>query len=289
MLITVTNNREANLLTNIRATLSQIKDATKANLPLVLQHSLIGGGGGIGFSTLDDATYVALTDAQYVALSSVSGGAVGCTISFYVDQAKSILLFTEDSVTNPSSFATNLSRTIYTPPDAKINASTGISTTAAQELYYVTATFGDGIVINTTYRNADNLLFASVIVATKPNPQFSTNDNSCVIVCGEPQLRESKDSDDRGYVIVPYDLYLQLNVFDWSNLSEENRTLVRIKAENLIRLALYQDRYRNHNAALYSPDIQGTGIGRIKPLESKAVLQACIKVQCAYMTESQNY
>ncbi len=285
MLFTVTANREANLLTNVRATLSQIKDSSKANVALVLQHTLLSSVEG--FANLDDASYVNLTDPQYALLPDTS--TIGCTISFYVDAAMSILLLTEDTLNNPSSFSTNLSRTLYTPPDSKMNASSGISTTAAQPLYYYIATFSDSTVLTGTYANSKNLLFASVIVATKPNPQFSTNDNSCVIVPGDPMLHESKEADDRGYVVVPYDLFLQLNVFDWTNLSEENRTIVRIQAENLIRLALYQDRYRNHNAALYSPDIQGTGVGRIRPLDSQALLKACIKVQCAYMTESTNY
>src|SRR5690242_16648151 len=218
MIVSATSKQSA-ILTDIKTTLAQVKQGGKPNLKLVLDH------------TAEDSEYTP-----------------GCTVDFYIDADRTHLLFSENSINDADHFTLSAGRTLYTPPDEQLNFSPRVSDQYAQPLYYVTATFSDAVVKNQTYRNVDNLLFQSVIVSTKRNPDFSTNDNTCIIVPTGETVKavpgSAVDDGDFGgrydlsYALPTFELYLQVNVFDWENLSEENRVGQLTSINNMIRNAL---------------------------------------------------
>lgn len=254
-------NKEIAIVTDIRKTLEQLKKGGVPNQKLVLE-------------------YINTHANEY---------SPDCLVEFYVDADRSQLLFVEDTDSNAANFSTQGTRTLYQPPDEKINFSAGISEQYAQPLYYVTAIFADGKEINTTYRNVDNLVFQSVIVTTKANAKFSTNDNTCMIYPRTESIDNMQQNDDLAYALFPMDLYIQLNVFDWEKLSEENRWAAGQSAANLIRNALYQDRYRNVNCTFYNKDLRGTSVGNCTILPSDAVLKVKVEVKCAFYVSSSTY
>lgn len=253
-MIVSTISRDAAILDNIVSTLGQLKDGTVANKPLTLDH-------------------VANT----------------CTVDFYVDAAKTQLLFSENSTDNAGSFSTDAGRTIYTPPDPRINFAPTISDIYSQPLYYVTAWFSDATTIEATYANSANLVFQKITVASKKNPPFVTNGNELIIVvCGQKE-EGSKAADDYRTITVEFEMYLQLTIYDWKNLSEFNREMARMNVNNLIRDALYADRYREHNATLVNNNVDGTYVGQIQAMESKDTLRGMLNVRCAFLTFSTTY
>lgn len=254
-------NKEQAILTNVRLTLEQIKQGGKANQKLVLEH-------------------ISIVDDEYLP---------NCTVDYYIDSERTQLLFSEDTDANPDSFSTQGTRTLHTPPDEKINFAQGLSNQFAQALYYVTATFSDGEVIEQTYRNIDNLMFQSVIVTTKANAKFITNDNSVMIYPRSESISNYAANDDLTFATFPMDLYINLNVFNWEKLSEENRWIEGQNVTNIIRNALYADRYRDGNCTLLDKDLQGTNVGNITILPSDAVLKGKIEVKTAFYVSPTTY
>ncbi|MDF2434498.1 MAG: hypothetical protein JWP44_4129 [Mucilaginibacter sp.] len=240
-------SRDNLILTNIIQTLQQMKQSGVANKPLVMPHT-----------------------------------ATSVTVSFYTDQQRSSLLFTDTSVANPSRFTVQGTGTFYVPPDSLLNAASGLSTTLAQATYYVTATFSDAVVQTLAYRNAANLVFQQVIVASKENPSFTGTENTAIIVPGKVDTQVRPTNTEVIYNIPNFNLYVQLNVYDWTNLSEQNRLVQYQVYGNLIRNALYTDAYRNGNATFWTKNINGTNVDSLKPLPSKDLMRGIIKVQCAY-------
>jgi hypothetical protein len=269
------------ILSNLIQTLSQIAPSNNLNAPLVIEQT----PSGFSFATLSSEEFAALTSVQFSGLSSPAVWSV----SFYVDPGRTQLLFTEDSNANPTSFSTLGTRTFYVPPATKLNTAAGLSTTDYQPVYYVNVLFNGVTTLTTTYDNSQNLLFQSVIVSNDKSPKFASNANLCVIVPCDDVNDNSRSNDTYSTVTLTFDLYLQLLIYDWTNLSELNRTNVRMNVQNLIRNALYADRYRNGNSCLRDRNVDGTYVGQIKPLASNDVLKASLRVQCAFLVTPQTY
>jgi hypothetical protein len=248
-------NRDQAVLDNIVSTLSQMRQGGTPLKPLVMDYT-----------------------------------AASVTVSFYVDAAKTILLFSDDSTSHPTRFNAVAGRIIYTPQDESINfAPTPISDRYCLALYYVTATFSDATVKTYTYNNSANLVFQSVVVSSKDNPNFSTNDNSVVVIPKGQKEEGSEASDDYRFILPEYKLILQLVVYDWTNLSEAARLAKANEVNNLIRNALYADRYRGGNSALYDHDLDGTYVSKIELLPSKNTMKAALTVRCAFLATSTTY
>ena len=282
MLITPVNADNA-ILQNIKQTLEQIKLSTDLNQPLVVDHAVKDSE---DFETLSTVEFDALTTGQFDELPIED---ISLTVMFYADKEKNTLVFSDDSLTNPDRFILKGTKTLYTPPDSLMNTGTNLDSTCFLPLYYVTATFSDGITRNLTYRNVDNLLFQKVMVSTKKDPEFGTNDNVCVLVPGLQQLKNVKQSESRGYMIMPFDLYLQMDFMERKNLTEEALVIRANALANAIRLALYQDRYRNGYAVLFNEDIDGTYVGQATVQPSKAYLRAKLCVKVARMVAPNTY
>jgi hypothetical protein len=198
-------------------------------------------------------------------------------------------LFAENSTDNPGSFSVNAGRTIYVPPDPKLNLSPGVSDRFALPLYYVTASFSDSVTLTPTYKNSDNLLFQRVAVASKKQPEFLPNENALVIVPSNKKYVNHQSSGQISYSILDFDLNVQLAIFDWSKLSEEDRIAAGQRVNNIVLNALYADPTRGDNATFYSTQLDGTDVGQIVLQPSKDVLRGTIKVQCAYMVNPTGY
>lgn len=247
-------NRDTAIRKNIMDTLSQIKQGGKENIPVVID----------------------TTESDVL-------------VNFYVDREREQLLFSNSSGDFPERFAVKGSKTYFTPSDEQMNFAPTISDTFSQKLYY-TKTFinGDNPTLS-TYRNVDNLLFQNVIVSTKRNPDFAQNDNTAIIVVSGEKIEEKQTSDDLAVAFPVYEVYVQLNIFDWSNLSEEKRVDAAENVNNIIRDALYADRYRGGHATLFDQNVNGTYVGQIMILPSDAVLKAVLKIQCAFNVSSTTY
>lgn len=249
-------NKEQAIVTNIKQTLQQLKQGGKDNLPIVLNHT---------FNNKWD-------------------------ISFYVDPERTQLLFSENSTDDPDSFTAQANRTLYTPPDQLINFAAGISEQYAQPLYYYTATFhGGDPIITGVYRNIDNLVFQSVIVTTKANAKFVTNANTCMIYPRPSEGRPYGGSDDLIFEIMNIDLFMQLLVYNWANLSEEVRWQTAQNTANLIKNALYVDPTRDDNCTVFDKDLQATDIDNIQVLPSDDLLKLSMRVRCCYRASSTTY
>lgn len=246
-------NRDAAITQDIVATLEQIKQGGKPNKPLVLNHA--------------------------------SGDT--CMVDFYVDVEKTIPLFTENSNDNPDSFGVSGGRTIYTPPDEKINFAPAVSKTYSQPTYYVTASWGeyDPTVINLTYPNRDNLLFQSVLVTTDKNPSFTANQNTAILIAPTVRVVNTRANDDRAYVILEYELRVQMAQFQ-CGFSDEDRVLDLMAVGNMIRNALYADRYRGGNCTLMDENLNGTFISPATPLPSTDLLKGSMRIQCVFVAAS---
>lgn len=276
-------NRDVAILSDISATLSQLKDGAKANGPLVLNHD---SNFDLAFNALDTTDFLTLSTDQFLVMPT---NADGLTVQFYSDKAKENLVFTDTSAGDEGAFVHQAGRIFYSPPDSLINDADGLSTTLCLPLYWVTATYADSTVLNLTYKNASNLLFTQVIVASKEDAKFVGNDNYAILVPAERKTINVPDNDDRAYEIVSWELRIQMNVLNWTNLSEQVREAARNNAYNLIRLGLFQDRYRSGNSCLYDKNINGTYVSPIKPLPSPDVLRAKMTIQCAYLSTPSTY
>jgi hypothetical protein len=248
-------NRESAILRNIVDTLKQIKVGGKRNNPVVVEGDVLA-------------------------------------ISFFVDEARAQLLFADNHDDHPERFITEGRRTLYYPQDEELNFAPKLSSTFAQPLYWVTASRGNGSDtddVKLVYRNVDNLLFQSVIVASKGNPSFATNENTAIVVPAPEKADVTPANDDRVYVTTAYDIYLQLLVFNWQDLSEHQRMDQLFTAQNVIRDALFRDRYRDGNSTFLDRNVNGTWVGSIEPLPSEAMLKAVIRVQCPFLADSTSY
>lgn len=216
--------------------------------------------------------------------------ATTCTVNFYVDSAKTLLLFSVNNTDYPEAFTVSGDKTFFVPADEWINFAPGISTTYSQKLYYWTAVFGDSTTLTDVYRNSKNLLFESVKVYSKANPASETNENLAYFVPSKPheEVRNSKTSDDRAYVIVNYDLYVSLNSSE-CDLDETAAILLGYTISNLVRNALYTDRYRDHNATLLNENINGTFVSPLVVMPGDGYFLGMMKVQCVYEVESTSY
>lgn len=211
-----------------------------------------------------------------------------CTVSFYVDAAKTNLLFTENSTDHASSFTIEGTTTYYVPPDEKINFAPAISDAYSQATYYVTVVFADETTLNLTYRNSDNLLFQQVIVSSKKTPEFSFASNTAILTPNQQKVVTTKANDDRAYVLLDYDLTIQMTKFQ-CGLTDQSRVLALLTVNNLIRNALYADRYRNGNATLYDENVNGTFVSPAQQLPSSELFKGSMKLQCCYMVASTAY
>ena len=242
-------SRDNAILQNIVQTLQQMKQGAVPNNRLALEHT-----------------------------------ASSCTVSFYIDEGRTHLLFTENTTANAGSFSTEGTRTYYTPPDQKLNFAPTISSVFAQPFYYVTAAFSDSVTLSPVYRNIDNLVFQQVVVSSKDKPEFTTSDNTAIVVAKGFKQEIRQNNDTIQYVLPLYDIYVQLNVFNWAGLSELQRVSQGQVVDNLIRNALYADPTRGSNCTFWSKDLYGTNVDSLRLLPSDAMLKAVIRVHCAYQT-----
>ncbi len=239
-------NTDQLILSNIVKTLKQVRLGGGACIPLIIQ-----GQGDI-------------------------------SVDFYVDAAKTKLLFSDNSTDSPAQFTTSGTITKYVPEDIKMNyTNEALSDVFCQELYYVTVTL-NGEEVNQTYRNEDNLLF-NVIVSTKPNPQFSTNDDTAIIV-PVSSVEEPRQNMYISYIFQEFDVYLQLTAPNLTDLSELERVNTGYLATNILRRALYFDPTRGHLACFYNKDLDGTSVQECKSMSSSGLyFQGCARVKTVYM------
>jgi len=284
-LIQTQNLNTANLQ-NIISWLEQIKMSGQQNarLPLGPIPQLDGS-----VFDLEDLTLLQLNEVTVQELETLPFSVLDCTISFYTDAAKTNLAFTDSTAADEAAFTTVGVNRFYTPPDSLINNATSLSTTLCQPEYFVTATFEDGSVFNTTYNNSKNLMFQSVIVASKPNPQFATATNQAIIVPMGEKNERIKSSGDYDYQLCTFDVYAQLNISNWGGLSEVERITQQQQVVNAIRNTLYIDRYRDSNATFYNKDICGTWVGEMKPIKSDALLKCMVQVKTASLVGSTDF
>ena len=279
MAIITSINRNSLILANIQATLQQIKVQGVPNQRLALGEPI--SGLGLYELTLDQLYSLTLAD-----LASLQLGTLTCTVDFYVDEAKTNLLFTENTVENPSDFSIINNKLFYTPPDSLINcaADTDISNTLNQYIYYVTVAYSDGTIFDLIYKNVNNLLFQQVIVASKVEPTYAGNGNVGVLTVNPEAQFGTKNSDDRRWNLPSYDLTVFINILDWQNLSELDRISAYQNNSNIIMNALMKDRYRAGNSALHDKDLDGTAVFSMKPLPSKDRMKGILKINCAYFS-----
>ena len=246
-------NKDSLILTNIVDTLAQIRIGGVAMVPLVLE----------GTGDVD--------------------------LTFYVDAEKTTTLFTDSSTDHPERFTVNGTKTIYTPPDEEINyTQDALSALYSQKTYYVSAVVGTST-INTTYANSKNMLFRSVIVASKKNPDFSTADNTAIIV-PQPAKEVPNPYAFHSTVQTAYDVYLQLTLPNLTNLSEESKVHTANLITNVIRLALYIDKYRGGNCCFLDKDVDGTLVESCEIMESSGMIfRGKVRVRTAYMSSTTTF
>lgn len=279
MLLTSTNRNTA-ILQNIVQTLEQIKISGRTNQPVLIATYNSSALPLDGFIFLDTAEFNDLDDFEFNDLDT--SDSVTYTVSFYVDAARTSLIFTDTSSASPDKFQTISGRVFYSPADVGLNDNASVSTTKSQSTYYLTVTSTAGLNVLTTYDNSQNLLFRNAIVTSKPNPKFTIDANQAIIhPIGEVQ-EMLPVSGLHGHIIASFDLYIQQIVPDWTKLSEQNRIQYQQQAANMIRNALYADRWRGGATTFVSADLRGTAVKMYKPLISDAVLKGVIRVDCAY-------
>lgn len=275
-------SKDALILQNILSTLRQTKPSGQANVPLVIDHVATCGGDGLNTLSLEELETETLEELASI---EIDGGAQ-CTVVFYTDEARTDLFFTQNTTDNASNFTVSKGRTLYTPPDSLMNNAGNISTTMAQPIYWVTVIFCDGTVKKTAYRNVDNLLFQNVLVTSKPDPKFATNDNCCIVYPKGQRIEIRQTNAPIDYIILDYVLYLQLNIFGWKDLSESDRVIRGYSFNNLIRNALQSDTSRGGYCTFFNKDLNETYVGNIDLRQSEAVLKGSLKVQCCYQGAS---
>jgi len=271
-------NRNSLILSNIQQTLQQIKVSGVPNQRLSLGES--PESFGLFNMTLEELYNLTLPDLSNLQI----GNGTSCTVDFYTDQAKTNLLFSENSTGNSSSFSTINNKLFYTPPDYLINNAASLSTTLNQQLYYVTATFTNGNIIDTIYKNVNNLLFQQVIVASKAEPEYAGNANVAVLTVNPEVQTGKKNSDFRIWNLPSYDLTVYINILDWATLSEFDRLQSYQNNSNIITNALKFDLYRGGNSSIYDNNIVGTQISTMKPLPSKNRMKGILTIKCAYLS-----
>jgi hypothetical protein len=286
MPLIVNQNHNSVILNDIINWLSQTKVSGQANLRLPLGEVAIIGGDGfdIGDITLDQTAIVTLDQLSQLQLNELD-----CNISFYTDAAKTILAFTDNTGANPADWAIIGKKLFYTPPDSLINNAPGLSTTLCQPLYYVTATYTDGTVFETTYKNSANLMFQSVTAASKGSPQFAKDQNQAIIVPSGEKSERKMVAGDFNYLLSTVDIYVQQNILNWDGLSELERLTAQQQVVNTIRNSLYIDRTRNGQCCFHDKDIRGTGVGDMKVIKSDALLKCCVQVKTATLVNSNGY
>lgn len=241
-------NLDTPIRNNIVGTLLQLKNGTDINETLILEHHS----------------------------TSVS-------VSFYLDAAKTQLVFTESSTAEAPNFTLNAFKTLYIPPDSKINFAPSLSTTYAQPVYFVTATFSDGFVVNTSYTNRKNMMFQQVGIETDENSaMIARSDNTAYIVPGRRETKRMKISEDMYDVLLSYVIIVPLNNFqDFKNLSRETPVALADVWLGNITNALYTDRYRGGNCNFYSADLDGTQVVSATLNQKKGALR--IELKCSYI------
>jgi hypothetical protein len=281
-------NANIGILNNIIDWLSQIKLATVSNQRVEISEFEIIGDDGFDLGDLTLAELNTLTQEQ---LAQLPLDELDASISFYLDAARTQLIFTANTGANASDFSINQNKLYFTPPDSLINSATALSTTLNQPLYYWTATFNDPYGEQTfgEYKNSLNLMFQSVICANKYPITFSKNENQAVIVPGVEKQDRKKSSDPVTYLISPFDVNLQLIIPRWDNLDEVIRIQTRQQVTNAIRTALYSDRGRGGYATFYDKEIAGTLVGDFTPAKSDAVLLGRIVVKTCTMIANDQY
>jgi hypothetical protein len=136
------------------------------------------------------------------------------------------------------------------------------------------------------------LVFADVWVSTPPKKGAfpdATNENSAIIVPLEQKVLTRNWNSDIDYLVMPYEIYVQLLVYNWANLSEEQRIIQGMTAGNCIRNALYADRYRASNCTCYSSDLNGTFVSQFKMISSPDTLRGVMTIKCVSMITPESY
>ena len=242
-------NKESLILANIISTLSQLRLGGQPTAPLII-------------SSLGDMT-----------------------IDVYVDAAYTTLLFSENTTDNAENFSTVGDKTLYAIPDAKMNyTDDSLSLKYCQPTYYVIITIDEYTILKMTYNNRQNLLFKSVIVSTKKEPEFSTNDDSVIIVpVGSTEI--PYPSAYFSHVFPEFNCYLQLTTPNLTDLSELDRINTAYLSQNIIRLALSKDTSRGKSCTFYDSAIDGTLVGSCDILPSTGMFfRGCVNVKCCYMS-----
>ena len=285
MLVT-SNNTNSAILTNIVGVLSQIKQTGKANVPLLIDTVSVAVDDLLGFDTLDSLEFTNFNTAEFIDLDS---GSTDYTVSFYLDHALTNLLFSDTTAANPSHFSYQSGKVFYTPVDTGMNDATGVSTAKSQPVYFVHVTSSAGLDTVIQYRNALNLMFQTVKVSCTKNPTFTTNDSAAIVVPGSEDQDQIGMSSDLAFLTSTFDVYLQLPIYNWANLSEQVRIAQSQQAENLLRNGLYADRYRNGTCTTKDRNLDGTWIGNIRLLPSDALLKAVVKMKTVHFASATTY
>lgn len=255
MIIDVTN-KESLILDNIIQTLSQIRLGGVPMAPLIID------------STSDTSIQV----------------------YFYSNAGMSNLLFTRDNSTHQELFTALQNKTSFAVPDEDINF-----TEDALSPYFCLSTYYTRIVVNGqttqgTYNNRQNLLFKSVVVATKPDPVFSTNDDSAIIVPVSADEKPGKTNSHYSWILPAFDIYLQLTTPNLTGLSERVRVDTAFLATNVIRIALYKDANRGGNCTFFDSELNGTLVRQCNPLASGDMFfRGVIRVTTCYMASATTY
>ncbi len=253
MIISCTNHEQL-ILENIISTISQIRLGGQATAPLIIPSQ-----------------------------DSIQ-------VDFYVDAAKTVLLFSENSTDNAANFVSSQDKTLYYPPDLKMNhTEDALSVNYSQPLYYVDVIVDEYTTIEMTYNNRQNMLFQSVIVSTKKDPSFTTNDNSAIIV---PAGTEEIPHEFMHFtnVIPQWDIYTQLTSPNLTDLSEMDKVNLGYQVTNILRLALYKDPYRKSICTFYDNQLIGTLVEQATVMPSTGMFfKGNNRVKCCYTANATSF
>ena len=285
-MIVTSQNINTRVLSDIISTLGQMKISEQANRPLLIEQTQGLGNPTLSWETLTTAQWETLTNVQFEQLGLTG---VVYSLTFFTDSELTRPLFTDDSGTSPSRFSVQSGKVFYTPDDSVLNNCPTVSNQFAQSVYYVQVTSTAGLSKVVPYRNADNLIFQSVIVSSKPNPKFTTNENMAIVVPVSEKEYTLPMSGSVVQVVASYDVYLALTIFNWATLSEQERISQGQQINNVVRNALYSDRYRNGTCTFRDRDLDGTYVAEIKVQPSEAVLKGVVRVQCCWFVSTSGY
>ena len=261
------------ILSNLVTTLSQIKLQGQDNVPVVIDHQQKT------LSTLTLAQYATLTVQEWSTMP-IEGGQI--TVTFHLDVQRTSVAFSENTTANPDRFYTAAGRVFYMPDDTKLNGAAGISTIAAQPIYYITVE-QDGWQAQGIYDNRRNLLFGRVLVSTKAEPKAFPNENVACLVPIAEAAENHESSDFIQYETDTYDLYLWMDFAVRAGLSEEDDLIVVQTAVNAVRTALMIDRFRGGASTWQDADRNGTAIPTVVFPPSKDFATAKLQIQCPHM------